>query len=86
VAVRFVGPEKITADSYAAYLRAHRSAVRSILASHIRTANGSDPFEIAGAVKDLTAAIDAKDVDALATAHNAFNERLDAHLTMLVRP
>ena len=41
---------------------------------------------IQGAVKDLIAAIGAKNVDALSTAHNAFNERLDPHLTMLVRP
>jgi hypothetical protein len=77
--------KKITAASYAAYLKKHAAALRRILASHTRTAGNSDPFEIASAVKDLTAAIGARNVDALAAAHNAFNERLDAHLTMLVR-
>jgi hypothetical protein len=81
-AMTMIRRERITASSYEAYLKKHSAAIQSILASHLRTANNSDPFEIASALKELTAA---KDVEALAAAHNAFNERLDAHLTMLVR-
>ena len=81
-ALAMVRRERITASSYAAYLKKHSAAIQRILASHLRAAGNSDPFEIASALKELTAA---KDVEALAAAHNAFNERLDAHLTMLVR-
>ena len=83
--LRLIEKERITAATYATFIRAHRGAIQRILASHSQKADGKDPFEIRAALKDLITALEAKNVDALATAHNAINERLDAHLTMLVR-
>ena len=78
--------KEITATAYAAFLKKHFAAIRRIVASHSAAAQGSDPFDIVGALKELDTAIAAGNTDALAAAHNALNERLDAHLTMLVRP
>ncbi len=84
--LRSVEKERVTAATYLALLRSLRAALERIVASHLRQAGGKDTFDIGAALKDLNAALSAKNVDALATANDALNERLDAHLTMMVRP
>ena len=78
--------ERVSAETYLPLMRSLRAPLERIVASHLRQARGADPFDLAGALKDLRAALSAKNVDALTTANDALNERLDAHLTMLVRP
>jgi hypothetical protein len=82
---RLADDRKITAVKYTDYLASHRSVINAIAAAHIRAAKGADPFDIAGAVKALGDTIAVRKGDRAAAAQNALTERLDAHLTMLVR-
>ena len=84
-AQRFLARGRLTADAYVTYLGSRRQAIERLVASHLKTAGGDDPFEISNARKSIAETARAKNADALATAHNALNERLDAHLTQLVK-
>jgi hypothetical protein len=77
-----IKPSKAT---YAAYLLKNRVAIREIIAAHRRWSRGKDLFDIEAATKDLWSAIDQKNVDLAAVANTALIERLDAHLTALLR-
>jgi hypothetical protein len=72
-------------DDYASYLAKNRAALREILAGHLRKGRGADPFEIGAAADGIWKALGSKDLEHAAAAHTALIERLDAHLTAILR-
>jgi hypothetical protein len=71
--------------SYADYLAANRKAIGQMVTAHLSWAKGADPFELKAAAAALMRAADAKNVEAAAAAQAALAERLDGHLSMLMR-
>jgi len=76
---------KVSKENFTVYLAANQAAFRDIFSSHLRYAKGTDPFDGNGALKDLALAIDRKNADQMALATTELTERLDAHLTMIMR-
>ncbi len=75
----------ISVKAYLAFLGRHRRAIALLVAKHLRASRERDPFTIQDALKDLAAALERRDPEAASAAENALTERLDAHLTSLVR-
>jgi hypothetical protein len=71
--------------TYAEFLSVNRQAIREIVSAHLRFANGQDPLGIETALKALSKSIDHRMIERSAAAQNAIAERLDAHLTALLR-
>lgn len=67
------------------YLAANRVAIRRIVAAHLRAARGHDPFEIKPALAALFAAADQANCNRAAAEQAALTERLNAHLSALLR-
>jgi len=65
-------------------VRAHIDGIEQIVMSHLQRAQ-SDPAGVTEAVRSLRKAAEAGAAAPAIAAHNALTERLDAHLTMLVR-
>jgi hypothetical protein len=59
-------------------------AIKQIMTTHLRSAKG-DPFGLGATLREFSSAIDQRNVYHSATLLTAIIERLDAHLTMLVR-
>ncbi|MBI3714507.1 MAG: hypothetical protein HY255_00755, partial [Betaproteobacteria bacterium] len=72
-------------QSYLAYLQANRTGIGQILAAHFRTSKQKDAFDILAAANAMGQAVLKKDADLAATTHTALIERLDAHLTDIIR-
>jgi len=78
-----IAKERMSYDEYAKYLATHIDIIEKVVMLHLERAQ-SDPVDVAEALKLLRAATGGKAAEAIA-AHNALTERLDAHMTMLVR-
>jgi hypothetical protein len=76
---------QVNKDSYAEYFRTYRDRIKEIVAAHMRSTDRTDPFDLVAALNDLAKALDAKNMEAAALAQTEIAERLDAHLSMLVR-
>jgi hypothetical protein len=76
---------KASPTTYAAYLSRNRADLSKIIAGHLRYSRGDDPFQIAEAVKRIWSSKYQKNLDGAAAANTALIERLDAHLTALLR-
>jgi hypothetical protein len=76
---------RLNKDSYAEYFKAYRPRIKEIVDTHIRSTSRTDPFGLASALDDLAKALDGKNMDAVTLAQIEIAERLDAHLSMLVR-
>jgi len=76
---------KVSEESYIDYLSNNHKAIEQIIITHLRASTGSDPFDLSGALKDLSNAIDQKNAGGMTVAQTAITERLDAHLTVLMR-
>jgi hypothetical protein len=83
-ALRVASDRRFGTDSYLKYLIAHEATIGKIVSSHLRKA-ATDVADIGGAVKALQDAVATKKLDRATTAQNALTERLDAHLSMMVR-
>jgi len=84
-ALKAAGEGKIEVEAYLDYLRTRAEELAAVVASHLSSDRCEDTFEIRAAVKMLEAAVRAKDAAAASAAQNALTERLDAHLTSMVR-
>jgi hypothetical protein len=75
-------PSKAT---YASYLSRNRAAIRKIIARHLRDLREKDNFEIGAATEEMWQVLDQKKIDRTAASHRALIERIDAHLSSLLR-
>jgi len=75
----------LSKDSYAEYFRTHREVIKDIIDTHLRSTGRYDQFDLVAALNDLSRAIDRRDMDLATVAQTEITERLDAHLSMLVR-
>jgi len=76
---------QINRDSYAEYFRTQRERIKQIVGAHLGSTDRTDPFDLAAALNDLAKALEGKNMEAAALAQTEIAERLDAHLSMLVR-
>jgi hypothetical protein len=76
---------RLDKDSYAEYFKTHGAVIKDIIETHLRSTGGNDPFDLQAALNDLSKAVNGKDMDLATVAQTAITERLDAHLSMLVR-
>ena len=77
--------KNVSTSAYADHLAARVGAIRQMVAAHLRWAKGGDPFEIDPVATALVRESVLKNVERAARAQTALAERLDAHLTMLLR-
>lgn len=75
----------VSESSYIDYLAKNRREIEEIITAHLRTTRGSDAFDLSGALKDLSNAIDEKNAGRMTVAQTAITQRLDAHLTAIMR-
>jgi hypothetical protein len=71
--------------TYADFLTANRSAIGELVSAHLSFAGGQDPLGVKAALDALSKSIDQKKVDLSIAAQAAIAERLDAHITALLR-
>jgi len=70
--------------SYVAYMKSHREGLERVVTKHLQGA-GRDPFEAGPAWKELAAGVSAGNGSAISSAQNALTERLEAHMTSVLR-